>query len=121
MLPEQPQDDQNEDDDEDYMNQVACPRDPWKPRGTEVSEQPENEQDDDEELEHGAVLSRLNPVSRLSPDFDLRREEHHSTRTKGRLASSLPEFKKRGADPEVTRDVVVEGMQHRLRAERVRH
>jgi hypothetical protein len=56
-LSEQSHKDQNEDDHEQHMHEIAGLRNPWNACGPEVPQKPEKDEDDDEEFEHGRFLS----------------------------------------------------------------
>ena len=56
-LPEQPHDDQNEDDDQQDMNEIAGLRNSWNSCGPEVPQKPKDHEDYDEKFEHERFLS----------------------------------------------------------------
>ena len=65
-LSEQPHDDQNEDDHEKYMNEIAGLRNPWNSCSPEVSQKPKNDENDDEKFEHERFLS----IASVTPPND---------------------------------------------------
>jgi hypothetical protein len=69
-LPEQPQNDQYEDDDEQDMNEISGLRNPWDPRRPEISQEPEDDENDDEKFEHESFLSLFgDPTPRRSTSY----------------------------------------------------
>src|SRR5438132_1288467 len=57
VLPEQPQDNQDQNDHEQHVNEIAALRDLRNARRTKISQQPEHQQDDDDQLDHARCLS----------------------------------------------------------------
>jgi hypothetical protein len=52
---QQPHHDQHQDDDQEYVDQVAARAQARYPPSSEKAEQPEDQQDDNEGLEHGGL------------------------------------------------------------------
>src|SRR2546423_15697073 len=68
MLANQSNNDQDEDDHEQDVNQIAGLGNPWDARRSEVSKEPENEKHDNDRLEHIPSRNVLSGMSNTGAD-----------------------------------------------------